>query len=263
MYADFNTEVTVKGTADELAAIGAVLWEAKDNEIEITLNSINIGSWYKSIFAIEKEEFLSIVSSADGEFTVEAEGPYGRFGDLAEVELFTDMANAAPDAYFSGEIHGVSDGSGEYMDAYATLEDRKLSLHFENTSVSCENEDRENASGHRFCISEKLKYFKNRDSLINELKCSKAEVEESVSDKTDYLICRDPKENNTLTEAAREHGAEIISELDFIWRFNIYPDMFDETDLEEYREETKEEYDEVYVYDPETREFVDEDDLEN
>lgn len=252
MYADYNTAVSVRGTAEELAAIAEVLWEYKTKAVNISLSSIKTIEGEIDLFLASKEQFLSIVSSARDGFDVEASGPYGQYSDLGDVDLFKDMADVAPDSYFHGEIHGMSDGSGCYEDAYATLEDGKLSLRYTSEPIGDAGE--EDASDYTFCISGSLKYFENRDALADELEAYGAEIAGSVTDETDYLICNDSEKNSAKVNKAKELDVEIISELEFIWRFGIYPDMFDESDLDEYREEAKEET--SCVYDPKAKEYI-------
>ena len=252
MFAEYNTRITVCGTTEELAAIAEVLWEYKTGTVQIRLNQIKTNKGKKDLLLVSKKQFLSIVSSAGDGFDVEADGPYGRYGSLEEVRLFEDMANVAPDAYFQGVIHGMSDGSGCYEDAYATLEDGKLALRYVSEEIEGPGED---VSDYTFCISERLKYFENRDALADELEACGAEVTGSITDETDYLICNDSEKNSAEIIKAKELGVEIISELEFIWRFGIYPDMFDGSYLDEFRKETREETD--CVYDPKARDYID------
>ena len=85
MYAEFNTEITVRGTPDELAAVAEVLWESRNQQAGITLRKINTNGEKHDLFLVSKESFLSTVSIAKTGFEIEAEGPYGRFAFLDEV----------------------------------------------------------------------------------------------------------------------------------------------------------------------------------
>lgn len=60
MYAEFNTEITVKGTPNELAAVAEVLWESRNLQAGITLRKINTNGEKHDLFWFRKRAFCQL-----------------------------------------------------------------------------------------------------------------------------------------------------------------------------------------------------------
>jgi DNA ligase (NAD+) len=67
-----------------------------------------------------------------------------------------------------------------------------------------------------FCITGKLKTFKNRDELKSDITSFGGKVTDSISSKTDYLINNDINSTSSKNNKAKQLGIPIISEEDYI-----------------------------------------------
>ena len=67
-----------------------------------------------------------------------------------------------------------------------------------------------------FCITGKLKTFKNRDELKSDIVSLGGKVTDSISSKTDYLINNDINSTSSKNNKAKQLGIPIISEEDYI-----------------------------------------------
>ena len=263
MYAEFNTEITVRGASDELAALAEVLWESKNQPAGITLRKIKTNGENHDLFLASKEGFLSIVSETKTGFEVEADGPYGRFAFLDEVSLFTDMADAAPNAYFDGHMYGESDGAGCYESAYAELKDGTLSMRYKyefrrTRRARDETPDwKFDICGMEYCILGELQHF-TKEELEDVLSTERdAWIVDEITEDTDFLICNDRDLYADAVSKANEQGVEILSELDFIRRSGFAPSTFDKSLLgnEGQTEYTETEYLDI-KYDAKTRKII-------
>ena len=135
MSADINTEITLKGTSEELAAflktIRAFSYTGSDSEdaeeekcayLEWVI--IHVGEDSRELDDLSINDLKELIGG--GELSITAEGPYGKFGELSEVGLFEALAEAAPTAWFSGSCSGFVTCADVRI--YALLEERKLYL---------------------------------------------------------------------------------------------------------------------------------------
>ena len=128
MSADFGTEITVEGNAEELFAVLEILrmfTSGKNNGyIFGYIFGVRInGTDLENLSGEKTEEFLK---AARGKLEVAAEGPFGHFFVLSDVGLFEALADAAPGAKFSGRSWGFNTGADLSLDA--ELIDNKLFL---------------------------------------------------------------------------------------------------------------------------------------
>lgn len=142
MSADLNMSVEMRGNREELAAMLKVLnyYEtvkgaqyntkrncAYINFVEITTPG-NRGH-------LEEKKISELAAMAENSnLTLSAGGPYGHYAGLKEVGLFEDMANAAPNAWFSCTISGFVGSADVFYSA--ELKDGLLTV-----SASEEDED--------------------------------------------------------------------------------------------------------------------------
>ena len=128
--ADFNTGVTLRGTREELLAMLKVLKSYATEKHEqyakerncAYLNSVYLARYQSAglgqrINDMTDEDMLNLIDTCKNVIDVDASGPYGRFGFLSEVDLFREMAEAAPTASFEGGMGGFSTG-GDQAAAY-------------------------------------------------------------------------------------------------------------------------------------------------
>lgn len=136
MSADFNTEILMKGKKEELMAMTKVLKSyvtEKQNQynekrdcaymMSVRINDENY------LTELTDEELEAVVETSNETVNVAAMGPYGVFGFLEEVRLFEDMAEAAPTAYFDGQMAGFN-ASGDQAKK-GVLEDKQLHIYID------------------------------------------------------------------------------------------------------------------------------------
>ena len=129
MSADLNTEITMKGTEEELFSLVKVIQSFENEKYEQYNTKHDCGyiefcriiegeadfsktqSNGKSLEELSDEDIHSLISKANGEIRILASGPYGVFFNISEVELFQEMACAAPTAYFNGFSSGFVTGA--------------------------------------------------------------------------------------------------------------------------------------------------------
>lgn len=203
---------------------------------------------------------MSTVSIAKTGFEIEAEGPYGRFAFLDEMGLFTDMADAAPNAYFNGHMYGESDGAGCCESAFAELKDGTLSMRYEYEYRKTHDgspDSKFNIYGMEYCILGEFQHF-TKEELEDVLSTERdAWIVAEVTEDTDFLICNERDRYADEVSKANEQGVEILSELDFIRRSGFTPSSFDKSLLgnEGQTEYSKTEYLEI-IYDAKTGKII-------
>ena len=103
MTADYQLDITMEGTTDELknmlGVVGLYTGEKPQSFSSIRVSEKEID--LKNL----TDEIINEVSSS-GKVIVTAYGPWGSYGELIDVGLFRDMAEVAPKAYFNAEISG-------------------------------------------------------------------------------------------------------------------------------------------------------------
>ena len=73
----------------------------------------------------------------------------------------------------------------------------------------------------------RLKYYKNREEIVDFIEENGGTVSESVSKKTDYLICNDIESTSSKMKKAKALGIPVLSELTFIRMFAFANDFAD------------------------------------
>ena len=88
----------------------------------------------------------------------------------------------------------------------------------------------------KFVVTGKLKYYENREELVEEIEDMGGSVTGSVSKNTDYLICNDKDSTSSKMRKAQELHVPVISEREFIYLFGepVLFDFDEEDDSEEY-----------------------------
>lgn len=77
----------------------------------------------------------------------------------------------------------------------------------------------EDCEGQKFVVTGKLKFFENRDKIVEFIEGAGGSVTDTVSKNTDYLVCNDVKSNSSKMKKAKELGITVLSEAAFIRRF--------------------------------------------
>jgi DNA ligase (NAD+) len=76
--------------------------------------------------------------------------------------------------------------------------------------------DNNNISNKIFCVTGKLKTFRNRDEIKKDIESLGGKVTDSISAKTNYLINNDIESTSSKNKKAKELGIPIISEEEYI-----------------------------------------------
>lgn len=117
MSADFNTELTVRGTKEEYLAILKVLHTYADERYQQYREQRNC--WYldKKIGEVTEKTLESFLKN--GVFSILLSGPYGVMNGPVtdEVDLFERLADAAPGCSFEGSISGWDPGANQRINA--------------------------------------------------------------------------------------------------------------------------------------------------
>jgi hypothetical protein len=141
MSADISTDITIKGTHEDLLNVLNVIAEyTNDRKRRATLENFTIHNNTQKMFFSPCDKFEKItqfIGNTD-EITVEAEGPYGNFGRLVGIGLFQSMAEASPDAYFSGEMRLEQNEVEETFTAELSKGKLSMSDYYIDDIVCCE-----------------------------------------------------------------------------------------------------------------------------
>ena len=81
-------------------------------------------------------------------------------------------------------------------------------------------------------ITGKLKYFDDRDDFASFFEEFRGKVASSVTKKVDFLITNNPDSNSSKIKKAKELGVEIISEKDFLCKYDLDQYIFIDEDEE-------------------------------
>ena len=94
--------------------------------------------------------------------------------------------------------------------------------------------EREECDGLKFVVTGKLKYFENREAIVEFIENEGGTVTDSISKKTDYIICNDINTTSSKMKKAKELGIPLLSEAAFIRRFadpDDFEDLISDEDL--------------------------------
>lgn len=124
--ADFNTGATIKGTKEEVFAILKVMHSyATDKRqqyrekrncpylMSMCIEGENEFGSHKPIGDFSDEELMAYIEEKKYTICVDASGPYGVFNGLEDIDMFHEMAEAAPNATFVGGMGGFDPGADQ------------------------------------------------------------------------------------------------------------------------------------------------------
>lgn len=86
---------------------------------------------------------------------------------------------------------------------------------------------RDDCNGLTFVVTGRLKYYENREEIVDFIEENGGKVSESVSKKTDYLVCNDIESTSSKMKKAKALGIPVLSELTFIRMFAFANDFAD------------------------------------
>lgn len=128
--ADLDFNLRIKGTPEEITALLGIMREYTDGKdgVYFSMTSVDIdGTVFRfPLTAADDEEFLNAVRSCSKPVDIHSCGPFGKYGMLNDVDIFRDMAEAAPNAEFTGSIDGFAGYADQSLSA--RLENGKLRI---------------------------------------------------------------------------------------------------------------------------------------
>ena len=133
MSAEFFTEIEMKGTPEELTAILKALqlfaterkkqWSKTGDCAYVEYVQVEEDPSGQAIDKLKEDELAALVEEMGDTLHVSFSGPWGVRG-MKKAGVFQAMAEAAPNAWFEGNVNGII--SGADVDIYTSLEDKML-----------------------------------------------------------------------------------------------------------------------------------------
>ena len=122
------------------------------------------------------------------------------------------------------EIDGIGDIMAEKFTEYFSDENNneKLDNLLEQVSILKTEDDgtEQNMEGLNFVVTGSVNHFNNRNEVKEYIEKRGGKVTGSVTSKTNYLINNDVMSNSSKNKKAKELGVEIISEEQFLEKWN-------------------------------------------
>ncbi len=137
--ADLDFNIKLNGTPDEIASLLNIMFEyfeGKDG-VYFSCATVNADDREFRLSCSQKDEVLSAARSSET-VTVNALGPYGKYGELDEIEIFRDMAQAAPKVSFTASIIGFAGYADQSL--HADLSNGLLKVSTSYLSDDCRSE---------------------------------------------------------------------------------------------------------------------------
>ena len=207
----FNTNIRIKGTTDDKINLLKILkeYEIGNKEVKFPDFKLKISAKQAKLSELDEAGLSDFVSDSGELKASTVWGPYGRYVELNDIDIFREMSEAAPDAFFEADITGCTDYTEQSLKA--VLMNRRLKI----TQTYEENDD----------VSEAyLEYITQKISYRDFLKIFKLS-----SDDLDEDLYKDIM-NDIATETWDEESLFDIEYDDFIGTLEAF-DV--ETELEE------------------------------
>ena len=172
------------------------------------------------------KELIDLLNKADiTHLDWEAIDSWSRDEMIADLdETFGEMDGEIEDATIE-HTYGFEGEVGPCI--YAEVHNgKKMLVDYANT----EDLETMECDGLKFVVTGKLKYYENRDAIVEYIEDQGGTVTGSISKNTDYLICNDIKAANSKMEKAKELGIPVLTELAFIRMFADIDEFIDEID---------------------------------
>ncbi len=114
---EFNMKIT--GTPREIEALLEIMFEYDEGKDGVYFSSVTVNAGGETFWLRQsgKEEILSAVRDSGEAVGINACGPFGRYGELDDVEIFREMAQAAPGAGFTASISGFAGYADQSLEA--------------------------------------------------------------------------------------------------------------------------------------------------
>ena len=108
--ADFTFGITLDGTLEEVLAMLTVFqeYEKGKNGVYFSFCELKRGCKTVRMDKLDEDALRAFVEDGEGAVEVSGLGPYGRYGELNDIDVFREMAEAAPNASLEVEITGFT-----------------------------------------------------------------------------------------------------------------------------------------------------------
>lgn len=251
--ADLDFNLKINGTPEEVASILEIMLEYTEgkNGAYFSCVRITVGEQSFSINLADKDELMTAINSNSGKAEISALGPFGRYGELDEIDIFREMAQASPNASFTASITGFAGYADQSL--HADLSNGLLKVSTSYLSDDCRGEG-------------ELEYYSNNlpyDKFTELFRLDGEEFDEAAYE--DFL-----SENFCCYDTIGEFFEETEYE-DFIELFDVecpltedeyseIAEQFMDMDCEtcgEYLENEGYEVCETYTYDPVEKKYID------
>lgn len=112
---DYKLKIHLEGKHDELKKMISVLKKySEEGKMSCYFSEMTIQGTNKPIKKVPAKEMEVLLDSGTLEIT--ANGPYGAYGNIGEIDIFTGLAKSAPDAKLEGDIY-CSEKADSWMKA--------------------------------------------------------------------------------------------------------------------------------------------------
>lgn len=142
MAADFHTSIQMNGTTEQILSMLQVFKSSNPGKDTFSFDYVTIKKTKRAnsvqilLDNAEADELASFIAAAKNKIYLDAVGPCGQFGLLDEVPVFMCLAEAAPNAAFSGKISGFNPSGDQKMSG--TLSEGSLVI---KTLLPCEEDE--------------------------------------------------------------------------------------------------------------------------
>ena len=136
--ADFEFSMTAHGNTNELCLLANILkhYTTDETNVYFRFAKLQKGNEIAEIAELNNEELLDFILQNEGDFSLSASGPFGKYGELNDVDIFRDMAEAAPNAEFQGEITGNTTYTMQNLNCTLKNKILHITAYFENNDES-------------------------------------------------------------------------------------------------------------------------------
>lgn len=247
MQADFEFEMKLNGTQEELVAMLSVMRSYANGEkpAYFSFTEAVRGGARIDLEDADEDEILEFLSNNEGAVEITASGPYGHYGVLNDVDVFRDMAEIAPEAEFTGEISGSR-----------TYSEESLNCKLENKILYISSYYEDNNEG----PNEYVEYFTSKVPYKKFLKLFKISEDDFDEDAYEEFIdfslreeCITDMEYDTFMEALETESTLSEEDYDLVMEklreipIESYDDFADDSDFGS---------EEEFQYDPVSRKYL-------
>lgn len=142
---------------------------------------------------------------------------------IKHIESYEDFRQKAKDKFDFSIYNGFAENKTSAIWEFDFTEADKIYpyLNIEQKNNEINDDYEKTCENLKIVITGKLGYFKNRESLKSCIELHGGKVVNSISSSVNYLINNDIQSNSSKNLSAKELGIPILSEEEFIKKFNL------------------------------------------